>query len=127
MDKIKKSLLKLRKKLKRKKPVFKRQEWYSQSLLGTKWKRPRGIHSKRRQGLKARGKPPNIGYRSPSQVRGLNQSGLLEVRVFNVNDLSKLDPKKHSAVMGRTVGRKKRMDILKKASEIGLKVSNFKL
>ena len=37
-------LLKLRRKLKRKKPEFLRQNWFRFPKLGEKWRRPRGRH-----------------------------------------------------------------------------------
>ncbi len=120
-----KKILKVRARQKNKKPTFKRQEWFRSVSLGTKWRSPRGIDSKLKRGEKARGSVPNIGYRSPASVRGLNPQGFREVRVLNINDLKKVNPKQDIAVIGSTVGRKKRELIIKKAEESGVKISNF--
>ncbi len=118
--------LKLRAKLKRKKPEFKRQEWFRSVTLRPVWRFPRGIDSKLKRGEKARGSMPNIGYRSPTSVRGLNPKGFREVRVLNTTDLKKLNSKMDIAVIGSTVGKKKRMEIMKQAEQAGVKISNFK-
>ena len=124
MDKNKKSL-QVRRRQKAKKPAFKRQEWFRTVSLKDVWRFPRGIDSKLKRGEKARGSMPNIGYRSPKAVRGLNRAGLKEVRVMNPADLNKMNPKNDIAVIGSTVGRKKRVDIIKKAEESGIKIANF--
>ena len=86
-----------------------------------KWRRPRGKHNKVR--LKRAGYPvqPGIGYRSPSIVHG-RVSGLLPALVHNVSQLEKLG-KENIAVIAR-VGAKKKLDILKKAQELGVKIAN---
>lgn len=122
-----KKILNLRSKQKRKKPEFKRQEWFRTVMLGDKWRSPRGIDSKLRAGEKARGSLPGIGYRSPKEVRGLNPKGMKEVLVFNPKDLKKINSQKSIAVIGSTVGRKKKIEILKEAEKSGVNVSNFKL
>ncbi len=119
------TLLKIRKRLKRKKPGFKRQESFKHSRLGESWRRPRGRHSKLRKGEKARGKRPSVGYSSPKEVRGLNRLGYREVRVFNARDLEKIDPEKEMAVIAGGVGKKKRTEILKKAEEMKIKIANL--
>ncbi len=118
------NLLKLRKKIKRKKPKFKRQEWFRQKCLGIKWRRPKGSQSKLRKGIKGRGKVPKPSYGSPKEVRGLNSLGYKEIRVFNIKDLEKINPEKEIIVIGSTVGKKKRTEIIKRADELGIKISN---
>ena len=122
-----KKSLGLRRKIKAKKPAFKRQEWFRSVSLRPVWRSPRGIDSKLKRGEKARGSVPNIGYRSPRSVRGLNPAGLMEIRVLNSNDLKKLDPKTNIAVIGSGVGKKKRIEIIKKAEESKIRVANFKI
>jgi len=119
-------LLKARKVTKKKKPKFLRQEYFKKSKkIGLKWRRPRGSSSKSRIKEKGHQIRPSTGYRSPAAVRGLSKEGLKFLRVFNLNDLEKGDPKKNKIVLGATVGKKKRMEILRKAEEQGFKISNF--
>jgi len=119
-------LLRLRAKLKRKKPKFLRQEWwrYKKFKNDPKWRRPKGIDSKMR--LKKKGKPrsPSIGWSSPKAVRGLHPSGYEEVLVHNVKELEKIDPTRQAARIAGTVGARKRELIIARARELGIKVLN---
>ncbi len=120
-----KSLLKLRKKIKKKKPRIKRQEWFTnKKKFGKKWRRPKGRHSKMRMGEKGKGKSPSPGYSSPRLTRGLSPSGYKEVRISNPKEIDKIDPKKEIAVISKSVGKKKRLEITKLASSKGVKISN---
>lgn len=92
--------------------------------LGTRWVKPRGLHSKLRRRCKSRGKIPSIGYSSPAIVRGLNKKGFNEVRVCYPAQLSKLNPKTDVALIASAVGYRKRQLILKKADELKVKVTN---
>ena len=114
-----------KKKKNSRKPDFKRQEWYKTVSLGVKWRKPKGINSKQKIGIKARGKTPRAGFGSPRLVKGFNKFGFLDVRVFNTNDLQKLDPKKNSVLIAAGVGNKKRTEIIKKAEEMKLRITNF--
>jgi large subunit ribosomal protein L32e len=124
--KEKEELLKLRKKIKKKKPEFRRQEWFRKKSLGEKWRKPRGIHSKLRMHEKARGSLPTPGYGSPSEVRGLNREGYREVLVRNVKDLEKINPKEEVAMIAKGVGKKKRFEIFEFAEKNNIKVGNYK-
>ncbi|AHL23761.1 MULTISPECIES: 50S ribosomal protein L32e [Thermococcus] len=119
-------LLRVRARLKRKKPKFLRQEWwrYPKFKNDPKWRRPKGIDSKMR--LKKKGKPrsPSIGWSSPKAVRGLHPSGYEEVLVHNVKELEAIDPTRQAARIAGTVGARKRELIIARAKELGIKVLN---
>ena len=85
-----------------------------------KWRRPRGRHNKIRRKRVSYSSQPSIGYQKPRSERGLVKGHVPEM-VHTLNDLNKI--KKNSIVIlsGR-VSAKKRLEILKKAEEIGLKV-----
>ena len=105
-------------------PAFKRQEWFRYQKLGETWRRPRGIHSKMRRGMKRRPPMVEIGYRGPALVRDLHPSGFEEVLVYNVEGLENIDPKTQAARIGGTVGVKKRIAIENRAKELGIRVLN---
>lgn len=105
-------------------PAFKRQEWFRYQKLGESWRRPRGIHSKMRRGMKRRPPMVEIGYGGPALVRGLHPSGFEEVMVYNVDGLENIDPKTQAARIGGTVGVRKRIDIENRAKELGIRVLN---
>ena len=115
--------LKLRLKIKRKKPKFVRKRGEIFKRLGLKWRAPRGIHSKLRMHKREAGNLPRAGYGSPKAVKGFHPSGFKEVIIFNLKDLEKI--KQGEAVrIAATVGKKKRLEIMKKTEELKLKVLN---
>ena len=106
-------------------PEFYRQEYGRFKRLQTGWRKPRGIHSKTRYKMRYRRPMVNIGYGGPKMTRGLHPSGFIEVRVFNVADLSKItDAEKQAARIAHSVGQRKREKIIEKADELGIRVLN---
>jgi len=120
--------LKLRLKIKRKKPVFVRKRGGIYKRLGLKWRAPRGIHSKLRKHKREAGNLPKSGYGSPKSVRGLHPSGFEEFLVYNLKDVEKINPEKQACRIASNVGKKKRLEIMKKAEELKIRVLNpFKI
>ncbi len=109
---------------KRKIPEFKRPLSGIIKRIKESWRRPRGLHSKVRQKRKGKLKMPDIGYRQPKEIRGLHPSGYKEVLVKNLKDLEKVDAKKEAIRIASTVGKKKRLEIIKKAKELNIKILN---
>jgi large subunit ribosomal protein L32e len=107
----------------RKKPNFVRQLGKEYARLHRKWRKPRGSTSKLRRKEKSHGHSPSIGYGAPKNLRFLHPSGFREVLVHNVVELENLD-KQTAARISTSVGKKKRMEILKKAEELKIKVLN---
>lgn len=105
-------------------PAFKRQEWFRYKKLGDSWRKPRGIHSKMRRGIKRRAPMVEVGYRGPVAARNLHPSGFEEVLVYNVAGLENIDPKVQAVRIGGTVGTKKRIAIEDRAAELGIRVLN---
>ncbi|MFH1228964.1 MAG: 50S ribosomal protein L32e [Candidatus Aenigmatarchaeota archaeon] len=116
--------LKLRLKIKRKKPAFIRKRGKIYSKLGMKWRSPKGIHSKLRKHKKEGGNMPKSGYGSPRAVEGLHPSGFIDFIVYNPNDLKKIIPDKQACRIASSVGKKKKLEIMKKAEELKIKVLN---
>ncbi|MEM2874938.1 MAG: 50S ribosomal protein L32e [Candidatus Hadarchaeales archaeon] len=110
--------------MRKRKPKFRRQEWFRYRRLGEKWRRPKGKDSKMRLGI--RGKPPlvSVGYRGKRSERGLHPSGLQEVLVSSGEQLKGLDPRTQAVRIAASVGRRKKEEIMKLASEIGVRVLN---
>jgi large subunit ribosomal protein L32e len=105
-------------------PSFVRQESWRYVRIHPQWRKPKGVDSKIRR--QDKGWPPlvRIGYRGPSESRGLHPSGHYEVLVHRANDLDSLVPGRDVARIGRTVGAKKRESILERATELGIRVLN---
>jgi large subunit ribosomal protein L32e len=117
--------LRIRRKVKAKKPEFVRYEsWRYARLKRTAWRRQKGLDNKVRLKLKGWEVSPNVGYRGPRMARNLHPSGYREVIVHNLEELEGVDPKKYAVRIAHTVGTRKRMLILGKTEELGLKVLN---
>ncbi len=103
---------------------FIRQESWRYKRLDESWRRPRGLDSKMR--LRRKGWPlsPNVGYRSPKELRGLHPSGYREVLVRNVKELENLDPEIYAVRIAHTVGERKAIEISSRAGELGLTILN---
>ena len=122
------NLIKLRKKIKRKKPDYYRPYWWrsiSQRNKKDSWRRPKGLHNKMKHRLK--GKPPlvEVGYGSPRDVKGLLPNGKKGVLVHNVEELLKINKETECAIIASTVGKRKREEIVKKAQELGIEIFNI--
>ena len=121
-----KRLIELRIGLKKKKPRFVRQEGIKKKKLGVKWRKPMGMHSKLRRML--RGHPARVepGWGSPAKAKGLSKEGLRKVVVHNIAELGKLDSKKEGAVISSNVGTRNRVEMVRKAQELGIMLLNIK-
>ena len=121
---INEELIAARKKVAEKRPKFIRQESWRYDRLAENWRKPKGKDNKMRKQKSGMPAIVKVGYRGPRVARGLHPSGYTDNLVHNVNELSKLDPKKDAARLGHTVGKRKRVEIIAKASELGIKVLN---
>ena len=107
-----------------KKPKFRRQESWRFKRVTDKWRKPHGIDSKMRKKIKGWPASPTTGYRSPKKTRGIHPSGFIETRVTTVDDLIGIDPELQAIRIARTVGGRKRVEILTRAEEKGIHVLN---
>lgn len=119
-------LLVLRKKLKSRKPDFVREDHQKRACIPLPWRRPRGLHSKMRHRFAGHRALVDPCYGSPVAVRGLHPSGFEPVLVHTLSELSKINPKDQGAVLGSTLGIPKRVALLTKAKELGVRVLNVK-
>jgi len=118
-------LLKLREKMKKRRPRFLRQEVHR--LIRFKnnptWRKPEGKRSKMRTREAAKPKMPDIGWRGPAAVRGFHPSGVREVIIHNARELEGLGDDVIVKVSS-TVGQKKKVEIVKEAQKRKVKVAN---
>ncbi|RME31739.1 hypothetical protein D6789_01830 [Candidatus Woesearchaeota archaeon] len=118
--------LAIRKEQKRKKPTFARQDAHKERRIArTGYRRPKGRQSKMRLAKKGYRRTPSQGYRSPVAARGLDRKGLIPVTLSTREALKALDPKREGAVIARTVGDRRREELLLYAKELGITVLNL--
>lgn len=116
--------LRVRKRLKRKKPNFVRQESWRYDRLKENWRRPRGIDNKMRRKIKGWPSTVNVGYRGPKAVRGIHPSGYEEVLVHNAEELKGINPKTQAVRIAHTVSKRTRAKILVEARKKKITVLN---
>lgn len=124
MQRNKKKLLELRKKIRKKRPSFRRVESWRYIRVKDSWRKARGIDSKTRKKKKSGVKSPSVGYRSPKNVRGLHPSGYAEARVITMDDLANLNPQKHAIKISSKLGSKKRIALIDYAQSRKFKILN---
>lgn len=107
---------------------FLRRDWIRHSKLGKnrkskqKWKRPTGRDNKMREKRKGYPAVVSVGYRTKKSEREKIE-GKNPITVYNLNDLEKVG-KNDAVIIGR-VGKKKRLELGKKAEEKNLHVQNI--
>ncbi|WP_115865355.1 50S ribosomal protein L32e [Halorussus litoreus] len=106
------------------KPQFNRQDYHKKKRTPTSWRRPRGLLSKQRRGIKGKGDTVQAGFRTPKAVRGKHPSGFEEVRVHNVDDLDGVDGDREAVRIASKVGARKRERIEEQAEAEGIRVLN---
>lgn len=121
-----KKALKIRAKVASERPDFPRSETHRFPRLGDKWRSSKGIRSKMR--LKKRGRSAIVetGYRGPTSVRGLHPTGKEDVLIHNVSELDGINPETQVVRISATSGKKKRIEIMKKAEELKIDVLNIR-
>jgi large subunit ribosomal protein L32e len=110
---INEELLAARRKVAQRRPRFIRQESWRYDRLAENWRKPKGKDNKMRKQKSGMPAIVKVGYR-----------GYSDNLVHNTAELAKLDPKKDAARIGHTVGKKKKIEIINKAVELGIKVLN---
>lgn len=107
---------------------FLRRGWERYSKLGLRrkkkqvWRRPHGRDNKMREKRGGYGPVVSIGYRTQKDSRGKIDDKKV-VMINNLNDLSKLKSGE-IAILGK-IGKKKRLEIAKKAQENKIHIHNL--
>ena len=110
--------------LTRKKRKFTRYKSVNQVKLKGGWRRVRGMHNKVRLKKKGHIHKVSIGYGTKKETRNLYNSMHDYKLINNLNDLNNIDKK--YILISRLIGLKKRLEILKKAKGLGLRIIRVK-
>jgi len=109
---------------------FLRRDWGRYSKLGKnrkkkqKWKNPKGRDNKMREKRKGYPAVISIGYKKNKKDYGKIENKIPTI-IRNLNDLEKIK-KDEIAVIGR-IGKKKKIDVAKKAKEMKIQIHNLNI
>ena len=115
---------------KAKKPNFQRTKFRAYVKLGKgqkskrKYRKAKGIHNKIRAKWKGRPKRVEIGYKNQKNLRGLIE-GKMPINVISMGDLRTI--KEGDLVIIGKIGRKKKLEIIKKVEEKKAEVLNVNI
>jgi len=99
---------------------FLRQDHMRFSKLGKKrkklqkWRKPKGRHSKMRQNRQGYPASPGVGYKKSSPISQII-----------VHNLKELEENKNTTVTLARVGARKKLELIKKAEEMKIKLTNL--
>ncbi|KAF2706079.1 60S ribosomal protein L32-A [Pleomassaria siparia CBS 279.74] len=92
------------------------------------WRKPKGIDNRVRRRFKGQAAMPKIGYGSNRKTRHLMPSGHKAFLVNNVRevDLLLMHNQTFAAEISHAVSARKRIEIITRAKQLGVKVTNGK-
>merc|ERR1712080_431446 len=90
------------------------------------WRKPRGIDNRVRRRFKGQYLMPSIGYGSDKKTRHMCPDGFKKVVVNNVKELElmMMQNRIYSAEIAHCVSSKKRKQIIERAQQLAIKVTN---
>jgi len=121
-----KESLKSKRDMKKKLPKFTRQSSHKKKRLGTKWRRPKGLHSKMRLQFRGYKGIVKVGFGTPKELKHVNRQGLREILIHNLNDLEKIDGKTEGIIIAKTVGLRNKIEIIREAIKKNTTIINVK-
>ncbi|KAJ4729082.1 60S ribosomal protein L32-1 [Melia azedarach] len=105
---------------------FKRPQSDRKISVKENWRRPKGIDSRVRRKFKGCTLMPNIGYGSDKKTRHYLPNGFKKFVVHNVNELELLmmHNRTYCAEIAHNVSTKKRKEIVERAAQLDVVVTN---
>ncbi len=93
-----------------------------------RWRKARGVDSKKRVKRAFAGAEPTIGYRNPEEIRGIRASGKRAILVHNITELTDAmenpDIGEFEVTLASQLSRRKRIEIVKAAEQNKIHVTN---
>ena len=107
---------------------FKRHQSDRFMRVDPSWRKPKGIDNRVRRRFRGTAPMPSIGYGSNKKTKYMMPSGHKAFLVNNVNDVELLlmHNRTFAAAIAHAVSSRKRIDIIARAKQLGVKVTNAK-
>ncbi|KAI9678557.1 MAG: 60S ribosomal protein L32 [Caeruleum heppii] len=107
---------------------FHRHQSDTYKCVDPSWRKPKGIDNRVRRRFKGQIAMPSIGYGTNKKTRHMMPSGHKAFLVHNPNDVDLLlmHNRTYAAEIGHAVSSRKRIEIIAKAKQLGVKVTNAK-
>lgn len=112
---------------KKKKPNFNVPNYKKKKRIKKRWRKPRGIDSKKRIRRKEFGASPRVGYKKKKSIRGKHPLGVKEVLIHNLKELAEKvnEMKEKWAVrISGKVSKRSKDAIRKRAKEMKVRTLN---
>ena len=95
-------------------------------IRDSSWRKPKGIDGRVRRRFKGQVPMPSIGYGSDKKTRNVHPNGFKSVVVSNVAELEMLmmHNRKYAAEIAHNVSTRKRKEIVDRAAQLNIKVTN---
>merc|ERR1719473_1006042 len=95
-------------------------------IRNSSWRKPRGIDSRVRKRCKSQVKQVKIGYGTDNKFKYILPNGFMKFNVNNVEDLNLLmmHNRKYCAEIAHNVSVRKRKEIVERAAQLNIKVTN---
>ncbi|VDD89344.1 unnamed protein product [Enterobius vermicularis] len=105
---------------------FTRHESDRYHRLRPNWRKPRGIDNRVRRRFKGQRRMPKIGYGNAAVTKHMLPNGLRKIVVHKPKDLEMLlmQNKRFIAEVAHSVSSKKRKDIVERAQQMNIKLTN---
>ena len=118
-------MIEVRNKLKAKKPVFIRHDSHKKVRVSNVWRKPKGRQNKMRLNKKGYARSRSTGYSSPKLSYGLSREGFIQTVITSITQLAGLDPKKNAIIVSRTLGLRRKQEIILAANKQNIKILNI--
>ncbi|ESN92329.1 hypothetical protein HELRODRAFT_115955 [Helobdella robusta] len=94
--------------------------------LKPNWRKPKGIDNRVRRRFKGQYLMPNIGYGSNKKTKHVCPDGFKKVLIHNIKELEVLlmQNRVFSAEIAHSVSSKKRKEIVERAQQLAIKITN---
>ncbi|CAM9313708.1 unnamed protein product [Sphacelaria rigidula] len=95
-------------------------------IKNSSWRKPKGIDGRVRRRFKGSLPMPNVGYGSDKRTRNILPNGFYKFLVHNVKELELLlmHNRKYAAEIAHNVSSRKRKDIVERAGQLHIRVTN---